>query len=81
MSRSLLERGAGALLVAGLLLVVAIPPTVAAAAGPAPEVVDLRTECKKNPPGIDTDEAAPGYRHILIQPRPGGGFTRVKAHQ
>jgi alpha-L-rhamnosidase len=29
--------------------------------------------------GIDTDEAAPGYKHILIQPRPGGGFTQVKA--
>src|SRR4029077_2619791 len=29
--------------------------------------------------GIDTDDAAPGYKHILIQPRPGGGFTSVKA--
>jgi len=29
--------------------------------------------------GIDTDEAEPGYKHILIQPRPGGGFTDVKA--
>jgi alpha-L-rhamnosidase len=29
--------------------------------------------------GIDTDEAAPGYKHILIQPRPGGGFTDVRA--
>ncbi len=29
--------------------------------------------------GIDTDEAAPGYKHILIRPRPGGGFTEVKA--
>jgi alpha-L-rhamnosidase len=29
--------------------------------------------------GIETDEAAPGYKHILIQPRPGGGFTEVKA--
>jgi alpha-L-rhamnosidase len=29
--------------------------------------------------GLDTDEAAPGYRHIVIQPRPGGGFTEVKA--
>jgi alpha-L-rhamnosidase len=29
--------------------------------------------------GIDIDEAAPGYKHILIQPRPGGGFTSVKA--
>ncbi len=32
--------------------------------------------------GIEIDEAAPGYKHILIQPRPGGGFTSVKAsHQ
>jgi alpha-L-rhamnosidase len=32
--------------------------------------------------GIDIDEAAPGYKHILIQPHPGGGFTKVKAsHQ
>jgi alpha-L-rhamnosidase len=30
--------------------------------------------------GIDTDETAPGYKHVLIEPRPGGGFTRVKAH-
>ena len=29
--------------------------------------------------GIDVDEAAPGYEHILIQPRPGGGLTSVKA--
>ena len=29
--------------------------------------------------GIEIDQAAPGYKHILIQPRPGGGFTRVKA--
>ncbi|HET6897346.1 MAG TPA: glycoside hydrolase family 78 protein, partial [Vicinamibacteria bacterium] len=29
--------------------------------------------------GIDTDDAAPGYKHILLQPRPGGGFTDVKA--
>jgi alpha-L-rhamnosidase len=29
--------------------------------------------------GIDTDEAAPGYKHIFIQPRPGGGFTDVRA--
>jgi alpha-L-rhamnosidase len=29
--------------------------------------------------GIEPDESAPGYKHILIQPRPGGGFTRVKA--
>jgi len=29
--------------------------------------------------GIDIDPAAPGYKHILIQPQPGGGFTSVKA--
>ena len=29
--------------------------------------------------GIDVDEAAPGYERILIQPRPGGGFTSAKA--
>ena len=29
--------------------------------------------------GIEIDPAAPGYRHTLIQPRPGGGFTRVSA--
>ena len=29
--------------------------------------------------GIEIDEAAPGYKHILIQPQPGGGFTSVKA--
>ncbi len=32
--------------------------------------------------GIEIDEAAPGYKHILIQPRPGGGFTSARAsHQ
>lgn len=32
--------------------------------------------------GIEIDEAAPGYKHILIQPEPGGGFTKVRAsHQ
>jgi alpha-L-rhamnosidase len=32
--------------------------------------------------GIEIDTAAPGYKHILIQPQPGGGFTNVKAsHQ
>jgi alpha-L-rhamnosidase len=32
--------------------------------------------------GIEIDPAAPGYRHIRIQPQPGGGFTYVKAsHQ
>src|SRR5262249_43402484 len=29
--------------------------------------------------GIDVDPAAPGYKHILIQPRPGGGFSSVTA--
>ncbi len=29
--------------------------------------------------GIELDPAAPGYKHILIQPQPGGGFTSVKA--
>ena len=29
--------------------------------------------------GIDLDETSPGYRHVLLQPRPGGGFTHVKA--
>jgi alpha-L-rhamnosidase len=27
--------------------------------------------------GIRIDPDAPGYRHILIEPQPGGGFTRV----
>ena len=32
--------------------------------------------------GIEIDETAPGYKHILIDPRPGGGFTSAKAsHQ
>lgn len=32
--------------------------------------------------GIGIDAALPGYKHILIEPRPGGGFTYVKAsHQ
>jgi alpha-L-rhamnosidase len=32
--------------------------------------------------GIEIDPAAPGYKHILIQPRPGGGFSAVRAsHQ
>jgi alpha-L-rhamnosidase len=30
--------------------------------------------------GIDLDEKAPGYKHVVIHPRPGGGFTSVKAH-
>src|SRR4029079_9600026 len=29
--------------------------------------------------GIDTDPSAPGYKHILIQPQPGGGFTHARA--
>jgi alpha-L-rhamnosidase len=29
--------------------------------------------------GIEIDETAPGYKHILIQPQPGGGFTRARA--
>ena len=32
--------------------------------------------------GLEIDEAAPGYKHILVQPQPGGGFTRVRvSHQ
>jgi len=32
--------------------------------------------------GVEIDEAAPGYKHTIIQPQPGGGFTSVKAsHQ
>jgi len=29
--------------------------------------------------GIEIHPAAPGYKHTLIQPRPGGGLTRVSA--
>ncbi len=29
--------------------------------------------------GIEADPAAPGYRHILIQPQPGGGLTHASA--
>jgi alpha-L-rhamnosidase len=29
--------------------------------------------------GIEIDEAAPAYKRILIQPRPGGGYTSVAA--
>ncbi|HXS07059.1 MAG TPA: family 78 glycoside hydrolase catalytic domain [Rhizomicrobium sp.] len=29
--------------------------------------------------GIDIDPAAPGYKHVLVHPRPGGNFTHVKA--
>jgi alpha-L-rhamnosidase len=32
--------------------------------------------------GIDLDPAAPGYKHTIVRPRPGGEVTRVKAtHQ
>ena len=32
--------------------------------------------------GLEIDEAMPGYKHVLIQPRPGGGFTSARAsHQ
>jgi len=29
--------------------------------------------------GIDVDAAAPGYKHSLIAPRPGGGLTSARA--
>jgi alpha-L-rhamnosidase len=29
--------------------------------------------------GIEIDPDEPGYQHVLVQPRPGGGFTNVKA--
>jgi alpha-L-rhamnosidase len=29
--------------------------------------------------GLEIDESAPGYKHILVQPQPGGGFTSAKA--
>ncbi|HSC26256.1 MAG TPA: glycoside hydrolase family 78 protein [Vicinamibacterales bacterium] len=29
--------------------------------------------------GIEIDEGMPGYRHVLIQPRPGGRFTHLRA--
>ena len=29
--------------------------------------------------GLDTDEAGPGYRQILIKPQPGGGLTSASA--
>ncbi|RPJ80690.1 MAG: alpha-L-rhamnosidase, partial [Acidobacteria bacterium] len=32
--------------------------------------------------GLGVDSSAPGYKHVVIRPRPGGGFTRVSvAHQ
>ena len=30
--------------------------------------------------GIAIDEQEPGYKHIVIQPHPGGGLTNAKAH-
>jgi alpha-L-rhamnosidase len=29
--------------------------------------------------GIEIDEQNPGYKHIIIQPHPGGGLTHAKA--
>jgi len=29
--------------------------------------------------GLDIDEKNPGYKHIIIQPHPGGGLTHVRA--
>lgn len=29
--------------------------------------------------GLEVDPQAPGYKHILIQPQPGGGLTRARA--
>jgi alpha-L-rhamnosidase len=29
--------------------------------------------------GIEIDESSPGYKHVLIQPLPGGGFSNVMA--
>ncbi len=29
--------------------------------------------------GLEIDESVPGYKHILVQPQPGGAFTSVKA--
>jgi alpha-L-rhamnosidase len=29
--------------------------------------------------GIDLDPAQPGYKHIIMRPRPGGGLTSAKA--
>ncbi len=33
----------------------------------------------RNMAGIKIDESAPGYKHILIEPYPGGGFRKVNA--
>ena len=35
--------------------------------------------CTRSLAGIDIDPAAPGYKHILIQPQPGGGLTYARA--
>jgi alpha-L-rhamnosidase len=29
--------------------------------------------------GLEVDRESPGYKHILIQPQPGGGLTRARA--
>jgi alpha-L-rhamnosidase len=29
--------------------------------------------------GLEIDPTSPGYKHVLVQPRPGGGFTNVRA--
>lgn len=29
--------------------------------------------------GIEPDPARPGYRHVLVRPRPGGGLTHAEA--
>jgi alpha-L-rhamnosidase len=29
--------------------------------------------------GIDFDPEAPGYKHVIMRPRPGGGLTNAKA--
>ena len=29
--------------------------------------------------GIDTSASAPGYKHVIIHPRPGGGLTHAAA--
>jgi alpha-L-rhamnosidase len=29
--------------------------------------------------GLDIDADKPGYKHVLVRPRPGGGFTRARA--
>lgn len=33
----------------------------------------------RNMAGIKLDESVPGYKHILIEPHPGGGFAHVRA--